>query len=460
MFVGVACGGTTWWIPGQHGPLSRRTQSRIALGFPSSINSDMNAVNKTFSDTETASQSSNASSIHPPRNDAHPPPRSQLRPQRPTLPFVPYPDWAPTQSYDYNPPVCIKYVMEWKVAFNNRKIRMHTEDNLVVAPSEFWSEKLCAKIRDIAKTTSKPSRPDSSTIVVSVNEKSEPAITKSFAELEIDWSSVERQLQDWSHLLRIGKRLKVDASFKFAESGKAARTAGRGATATQLAESDVRIDAEQASLGDQSPYRLVYQAFRCPGPPCDRGPYCWLDPNGHKHYKLMTHQLKSLVKFVQEGNTLQGPGDVPDYIREQLYAEEQQLTDRRKKRKVSPSPAEGMQPMIINNYIPSQQDAKRYPEPSTTGARDASVPRSLPLSIPGLRDEAVKEYCRWHCSQVGSMDQKRAYELARDLTLARSLDLELVDEDNDAQFYIDKGVSEGVARRFVRDVHVFLEQYV
>lgn len=58
------------------------------------------------------------------------------------------------------------------------------------------------------------------------------------------------------------------------------------------------------------------------------------------------------------------------------------------------------------------------------------------------------------------MDQKRAYELARDLTLARSLDLELVDEDNDAQFYIDKGVSEGVARCFVRDVPVFLEQYV
>ena len=163
-----------------------------------SISSDMNAADENFSETETASQSSNASSIHPPRNDAHPPPRCQLRPQRPTLPFVPYADLAPTHSYDYNPPICIRYVMEWKMAFNNRKIRMHTEDNLVVAPSAFWSEQLCAKIRDIAKTTSKPSRPDSSAIVVSVNEKSEPAITKSFAELEIDWSAVERQLQAWS----------------------------------------------------------------------------------------------------------------------------------------------------------------------------------------------------------------------------------------------------------------------
>ncbi|KAL3952754.1 hypothetical protein ACCO45_012697 [Purpureocillium lilacinum] len=112
MFAGVACCDTTWWIPGRRGPSSRRTRSRLALGFPSSINSDMNAVNETFSDTETASQSSNASSIHPPPDNAHPPPRSQLRPQRPTLPFVPYADWAPTHSYDYHPPVCIKYVME------------------------------------------------------------------------------------------------------------------------------------------------------------------------------------------------------------------------------------------------------------------------------------------------------------------------------------------------------------
>lgn len=40
--------------------------TRIALEFPSPINSDMSAVNETFSDTETASQTSNSSSIHPP----------------------------------------------------------------------------------------------------------------------------------------------------------------------------------------------------------------------------------------------------------------------------------------------------------------------------------------------------------------------------------------------------------
>ncbi|OAQ58349.1 hypothetical protein VFPFJ_11655 [Purpureocillium lilacinum] len=347
--------------------------------------------------------------------------------------------------------------MEWKAAFNNRKVRVHNEENLVVAPSEFWNEELSAKIHEIAKTATKPSRPDSTTIVVSVNERSESDITKSFPELDIDWSAVERQLQAWSHLLRIGKKLKVDASFKFVESGKTARTAGRGATAAQLAEADVRLDAEQASLGEPSPFRLVYQVFRCPGPPCDRGPNCWLDPNGRKHYKLMTHHLKSLVKFVQEGNTLQGHGDIPDNIREQLYAGEHQAADRKRKRRGSPSP-EGRHPMVINNYIPSHQDAKQHPEQPVSHVKNSSASHSLLLSIPGLRDEAVEEYCKWHCSKVRSNDQKKAYELAHDLTLARSLDLELVHEDNDAQFYIDNGVSEGVARRFVRDVRVFLEE--
>lgn len=29
--------------------------------------------------------------------------------------------------------------MEWKVTFNNKKVRVHTKENLAVAPSEFWS---------------------------------------------------------------------------------------------------------------------------------------------------------------------------------------------------------------------------------------------------------------------------------------------------------------------------------
>ena len=67
--------------------------------------------------------------------------------------------------------------------------------------------------------------------------------------------------------------------------------------------------------------------MRCPGPPCNKGPHCWHDPVGKKHYPLNTQYLKSLIMYVQDGHTLQTHDDVPKEIREQLYAEEQQSRD-------------------------------------------------------------------------------------------------------------------------------------
>ena len=130
---------------------------------------------------------------------------------------------------------------------------------------------------------------------------------------------MEKQLQAWSHLLRIGKRLRINVTFSYVESGKTARNAGRGATATQLAERSVRLDAEQAVSGGPDAWRQVYNLLRCPGAPCDRGPYCWQDPDMKKHYKLMGHHLRSLVKFVQRGGKLETHDDVPQDIRTQLY---------------------------------------------------------------------------------------------------------------------------------------------
>jgi hypothetical protein len=44
---------------------------------------------------------------------------------------------------------------------------------------------------------------------------------------------------------------------------------------------------------------------------------------GKKHYNLKTHHLIDLVKYVRdEHGTLETHDDVPDQIREQLYAEE------------------------------------------------------------------------------------------------------------------------------------------
>jgi hypothetical protein len=100
-------------------------------------------------------------------------------------------------------------------------------------------------------------------------------------------------------------------------------------------------------------WRHVYSLLRCPGAPCDRGPHCWQDSaDGHKHYRLLTHHLRNLVKFVQRGGTLDSHDDIPQEIRTELYAEAQQHLSRKRKRRDSGSSLTG-HPIVVNNYIPA-----------------------------------------------------------------------------------------------------------
>ncbi|KAK3381183.1 hypothetical protein B0H63DRAFT_450549 [Podospora didyma] len=159
-----------------------------------------------------------------------------------------------------------------------RSARLSQRSELRPARNTLPNEELAPKVADIVQSTGKSYRADATTNVISVNDRSERDITNHFKELQIDWPVVERQLQSWSHLLRI------------------VRTAGRGATATQLAEREVRLNAEQVVSGAPDVWRQVYTIFRCVEPPCNRGPYCWQDPDSKKHYKLMGHHLRNLAK--------------------------------------------------------------------------------------------------------------------------------------------------------------------
>ena len=62
--------------------------------------------------------------------------------------------------------------------------------------------------------------------------------------------------------------------------------------------------------------------MRCLGPPCNLGLHCWRDPSGKRHYKLRTYHLKALVGLMQQGHFLKSQNNVPEDIREQLFAEE------------------------------------------------------------------------------------------------------------------------------------------
>ena len=192
---------------------------------------------------------------------------------------------------------------------------------------------------------------------MSVTDRSHRDLAKRFDELDIDWGVIENQLVVWSHLLRDRRQLRIDISFIYKKNAQQAAvrtqqtTRRGGVTATQLAERAELLE-EQEAAGLTTVWKEVYSLMRCTGPPC-QGTYCWWDPQNSKHYKLDTSVLTKLVDYAEEGNTLRTHGDVPPWIRELIYAKEQQDSERRK-RKRQGSFSETSTPIHITNVIPAR----------------------------------------------------------------------------------------------------------
>jgi hypothetical protein len=118
-----------------------------------------------------------------------------------------------------------------------------------------------------------------------------------------------------------------------------------------LADRASQLEAEQEASGSPSVWQEVYALLRCFGSLCNLGPHCWRDPFGKKYYKLRTHHLKALVEFVQQGHALKSYDNVPEDVREQLYAEEQQRRERQSTRIGVPTPS--LPPINITNVLPT-----------------------------------------------------------------------------------------------------------
>lgn len=202
-------------------------------------------------------------------------------------------DWDEEKTYDEDPPSCIHYSIEWKVTVNNKVFSKDTEQNLVLAPAVFWELVLQPKLEKLLRRKvphNRCVRPDDTNIVVSVTERSERDLTKRFDDTDTDWSIVEKQLVHWGERFRAGKKLRVDITFGYIEtgpepSGSSKKIGKRGrssATQQMLAERADFLNTDDESPEQSSVWRDVYNLMRCPGPPCHLGPHCWRDPVGKK----------------------------------------------------------------------------------------------------------------------------------------------------------------------------------
>jgi hypothetical protein len=388
------------------------------------------------------------------------------RSQPEKLQFLQLADWDERNSYDEDVPSCLHYSIEWKVSVNKRVIAKDTEQDLVLAPTAHWHMFLKPKIENLlqSKLQSRPVTCEDTNVTVSVTDRSERDLVKRFDGTNIDWSIIERQLVAWGKLFRKGKKLRIEATFNYKDScpsstGSANRGPKRGSSATQrmLADRATQLEADQEENGHPSTWQKVYGLMQCPGPPCALGPHCWRDPFGKKHYKLRTNHLKALIDFVERGNMLQNHDDVPEDIREQLFAEEQQRLERGAKLSNYSTP---FPPINITNVLPpSTHESPSASSSVSTTATDICPPTITSLDIPGARDVAVRMYTEWQQSQVADEVLKAEFRKARDVALNDGLDLEQLYGDRNPKFFVQNGVKIGVARRFISDIQGWVQQY-
>ncbi|KAJ5917574.1 hypothetical protein N7466_011128 [Penicillium verhagenii] len=209
------------------------------------------------------------------------------RPQSNQLNFLPFAEWEERDEYDEYSPHYVCYTIAWKLVLNRKTVGKVTEDDLIVAPSDYWDGTLKANVEDILQMKKKRSqrvRSEGTAVTVSVNDKSLKDFEKFYSSTNIDWKPVEKQLR------------------------KASITEGReergrvSATSRMLAERGALIDAEEEATGRPSTWSLVYDRMRCVIRSCPlMSDWCWEDPKDKKHYKLRAPHLERLIDHVDEG---------------------------------------------------------------------------------------------------------------------------------------------------------------
>lgn len=327
--------------------------------------------------------------------------------------------------------------------YNKKRFPKDTEADLVLVLGAYWTKFFKLKLQKYA-ARKLPSNANVhikyTNITVIVGDRTVHNLIKSYNGLEIRWNEIEKQMQAWAPYFRNGKALRLVIVFNYVNTDLSdddapvvPKRGRKAATKAMLSRRATQVEAEESS-GQPSIWVPIYQMMRCPGPPCHLGPHCWQDSTTKKHYRMKSHHFRRLIKDIEEGLTFEKHDDVPKHLQDQIYAEEQQYSERKRKREASP--ASRLPPIQITNVLPGV---------STT------LPRS-PIELAGFKDVNVGAYTDWHHSQVNSEIPKAQFRLCGTLTLDEGYDLEQLYKEQGFQFLVDGGVKIGYAKRYIRDI--------
>lgn len=99
------------------------------------------------------------------------------------LGFLPFAEWERWEKNNYEEPEeqeFIRYTIAWKLMINRTTEAKETEQDLVIAPSEYWEKCLRRKIDGLVQTKKRNRRVrlDDTSIVVSINHRNQGPLEK------------------------------------------------------------------------------------------------------------------------------------------------------------------------------------------------------------------------------------------------------------------------------------------
>ncbi|KAG5654824.1 hypothetical protein KAF25_000231 [Fusarium avenaceum] len=388
------------------------------------------------------------------------------------LPLLQLSGWDSDFEDDETDPTCIHYDIEWKLQLKKgrlSKLAEITEEDLTLAPSAYWDRFLSAELAKMvaSKVPSPEHEPVETTVVVSVDKRSERNLRKQFPGLGIQWKSIEDKIQSWSPLFCEGHKLRLEISFIYKATDQVtqlANTGGRqsrrGATGRQFAARDRLLAEQEDTFGSRPVWNDVYEVFHCTGVPCvNAGFYCWRDPVSKKHFKLDSSLLNKLVDYAEEGGLLRNHDHVPETIRERIFRQDQENLERKQlKRKRGDS----LPPINITISCPgshgeAQQDHPTKAHVTTAGSRVGFSRRAVDIVIPLSIDRAGIAYCEWLCRRVESDYWEAGFRQAHRITMEACFDFKYVYQVQDIAFFTDKGVALGIALSYIGDIPVWAD---
>jgi hypothetical protein len=105
---------------------------------------------------------------------------------------------------------------------------------------------------------------------------------------------------------------------------------------------------------------------------------------------------------VEQGGVLDAHDDIPNSLREQLYAKENQRLEKRKKSSDNFIIGSICPPININNFLLARASQQPIPTDFAKEAIPAKSAFAKPIIVYGLIDVAVEEHTEWQHSQVSN----------------------------------------------------------